>query len=253
MGVANILEAARGISSVRAVVVVTTDKCYENMEIEHSYKESDRLGGHDPYSASKACAELVTACFRRSYTADSATLIASARAGNVVGGGDWTADRLIPDAVRSASAGKNMVLRSPNSSRPWQHVLEPLSGYLSLGQRLLEGESELAGAWNFGPKPDSNLTTREVLALAQSYWPAIRPEEVPQPNAPHEAGLLMVDSSKANQLLEWFPVWDLDSTLKKTIEWYIHYYSTHREILTALQIEEYCIDANETGAIWAKN
>ena len=255
IGTLNLLEAIRRVESVRAVVVVTTDKCYENKEWSRGYHENDRLGGHDPYSASKACVELVSASYRQSFfqaqgDADPAVLIATARAGNVIGGGDWVADRLIPDAMRAAARGEPVGIRNPASTRPWQHVLEPLSGYLLLGQRLLEGRDELACAWNFGPPVQSNLAAAPVVERASAHWPAIVAEQARQANAPHEASLLMLDSTKARRELAWRPVWSIDPTLKKTVDWYRLYYNDGQTITTA-QIDEYMQDALGDGAVWA--
>jgi len=253
-GTANLLDAVRRGKSVRAVVVVTTDKCYENEERPHGYREDDRLGGHDPYSASKACAELVTASFRRSFfdtpgDREPRVLVATARAGNVIGGGDWVADRLIPDAVRAAARGENVGIRNPASTRPWQHVLEPLSGYLLLGQRLLEGEARFAGAWNFGPSNQSNLSTAEILEMAQAHWAAIVAKPAQQENAPHEAGQLMLDSTLARRELSWRPIWSIEPTVKKTVDWYRLFYE-EKQAITEAQIDEYTQDAARSGAVW---
>ncbi len=256
LGTAHLLEAIRQVPSVRAVIIVTTDKCYENKEWHYGYREIDSLGGHDPYSASKACTELVTASFRKSFFTRSSSesvvpLVATARAGNVIGGGDWTADRLLPDAVRAAASGVPVGIRNPHSSRPWQHVLESLSGYLRLGQVLLEGGSEYADAWNFGPALNSNLTTAEIIAKAGMHWSAISPEITPQANAPHEATLLMLDSTKAHRRLGWYPVWEINTTVQKTVQWYRTYYEANGKTRTIRQIEEYCQDATKVGAAWA--
>ena len=172
IGTVNILDAARHIQSVKAIVIVTTDKCYENNELLRGYKENDRLGGYDPYSASKACAELVASSYRRSYfnTDHTVTLIATARAGNVIGGGDWSDDRLIPDIIRSIQYRKPLEIRSPDSTRPWQHVLDCLSGYLLLGQVLLEGKREFADSWNFGPTKNDNIDVINILNRVKSQW-----------------------------------------------------------------------------------
>lgn len=257
LGTAHVLESVKHVSSVRAVVVITTDKCYDNKEWIYGYRETDPLGGHDPYSASKACAELVAESFRKSFFSGKApeesvdALIATARAGNVIGGGDWTADRLLPDVVRATIAGETVGIRNPHCSRPWQHVLEPLSGYLRLGQCLLEGNCGCAQAWNFGPNLAANLTTTEIVSAASIYWPEIKAEAAASADAPHEAGLLMVDSTKAHRLLDWYPVWDIDNTIQKTIEWYRAYYEGNGSVLTIRQIEEYVRDAVKMGAPWA--
>ncbi len=256
MGAAHLLEACRHTPSVRAVVIVTTDKCYENKEWVYGYRENDELGGYDPYSSSKACVELVTASYRQSFfelkdlQETTPTLIASARAGNVIGGGDWTNDRLIPDAARAAAEHRPVSIRNPASSRPWQHVLEPLSGYLLLGQRLLEGHTEFAEAWNFGPTLESNLATKSIINLMHRYWPAVSGEFARRDSAPHEAGLLMLDSTKARQLLGWKPVWGVEETIEKTADWYRTYIDDHR-VITENQIADYIKDAVSAGSIWA--
>ncbi len=251
MGTANVLDACRRVSSVRAVVVVTTDKCYENREWDWGYREDEPLGGHDPYSASKACAELVTSSLRRSFFHESGSaLVASARAGNVIGGGDWSPHRLVPDVMRAAAAGDVVGIRNPQSSRPWQHVLEPLAGYLALGAGLLGGRRELAEAWNFGPDLSGNLTTGELCERMAPSWSAIRCELAKVEGAPHEAGLLMLDSTKARRRLGWRPVWDVDTTLERTVEWYRAFYESKR-LVTAEQITAYCEDAVESGVSWA--
>lgn len=221
MGTVNVLEAVRRTPSVRAVVVITTDKCYENREWVYPYREDDALGGHDPYSASKACAEIVTASYRSSFfSGDGAARIASARAGNVIGGGDWAADRLIPDCVRSFSSGEPVRLRYPEAVRPWQHVLEPLSGYLLLAERLLaEGGERFAGAWNFGPDHQGDAT---VLKVTERVAAALdgRVEVAASSDNPHEAQTLRLDSSRARSLLQWAPRWSLDRALAETSDWY---------------------------------
>jgi len=254
LGTARLLEACRRIDSVRAVVVITTDKCYENREWLYGYRETDALGGHDPYSASKACTELVASSFRRSfYAADggSDALVATARAGNVIGGGDWTEFRLVPDIMRAASRGEPVVIRNPDSSRPWQHVLEPLSGYLVLGAELLAGKQECASAWNFGPDIDSNLTTRGLFEAMRPEWPEIQCQVQPQAGAPHEAGLLMLDSTKARRQLGWRPAWGLEETLRETVLWYRAFYEEGR-VLTEEQIERYVASAAARGCGWAE-
>ncbi|BAL23763.1 CDP-glucose 4,6-dehydratase [Azoarcus sp. KH32C] len=219
MGTAHVLEAARNCPSVRAVVVVTTDKCYENRGWDSGYRESDRLGGHDPYSASKACAELVAAAWRSSYCqSGDAPLLATARAGNVIGGGDWAQDRLVPDIIRAIGAGQTVRVRNPDAIRPWQHVLEPLAGYLMLGARLLAGERFVAGAWNFGPalgdmQPVSTLCDALCTRLG-GQWRCDEGEH------PHEAAVLRLDSSHAMLKLGWAPRWTLAQTLDLTADWY---------------------------------
>jgi CDP-glucose 4,6-dehydratase len=222
MGTVNVLEAARATPSVRAVVCVTTDKCYDNSPTrpQRPFVETDPLGGHDPYSSSKACAELVVDAYRRSFfhTADSPN-VASARAGNVIGGGDWGEDRLLPDIMRGALGDRPIRVRNPEAVRPWQHVLNPLSGYLRLAARL-HGEPGSQGAWNFGPVPADARPVRWIAERIGELWPGeLRWEVDPGPH-PHEACYLALDSAKAREQLGWAPVWDLDEALAGTVAWY---------------------------------
>ncbi len=226
LGTAHVLEAVRSVGGVRAVVVVTTDKCYENPETGEKFQESAPLGGYDPYSSSKACAELVTAAFRQSYfdnkqSRDSCvTAIATARAGNVIGGGDWSADRLIPDALRAFKDGREVCIRHPEAIRPWQHVLEPLSGYLLLAQRLFLDGSQFAGPWNFGPQDSDARSVRAVLDLLitawgeSASWAQVGNEQL------HEAHYLKLDITKANTLLNWSPRWSLEDAIQKVVDWH---------------------------------
>lgn len=253
MGTANVLEACRKINSVRAVVVVTTDKCYENREWPWGYRETDRLGGHDPYSASKAGAELVVGSYRRAFFhAPDAPLLATARAGNVIGGGDWSEDRLIPDLVRALGAGQSLEIRSPGATRPWQHVLESLSGYLLLGQRLLAGRADggdCAGAWNFGPEADGNCSVGDVLGRLQTHWPQLRWHLTATPQ-PHEANLLYLDSAKARSQLGWRPVWSIDQALAATADWYRAWLDDGR-VASREQLAAYVAAAKAAQAPWA--
>lgn len=220
MGTANLLDACRHCDGVQAIVAVTTDKCYENREWPWGYREIDALGGHDPYSASKAGAELVAASYRQAYFQVPGTpLLATARAGNVIGGGDWSEDRLIPDLVRALGTGQSLEIRSPGATRPWQHVLESLSGYLALGQCLLAGRTEAAEAWNFGPETEGNRSVAEVLGRLSAHWPQMRWHLTATPQ-PHEATLLYLDSAKARYGLGWRPVWSIDQALAATADWY---------------------------------
>lgn len=221
IGTANVLDACRQCPSVKAIVVVTTDKCYANMEWVHPYRESDRLGGHDPYSASKAGAELVTASYRDSYFRETGIRVATARAGNVIGGGDLAEDRLIPDAVRAFAQNKPLVLRNPQATRPWQHVLEPLSGYIALAERLLTApDSGFDAAWNFGPNADGNATVGDVAKKFGDFWGGGQVEYLEVHDGPHEAGLLQLDTSLAKSRLGWSPRWSLDEALRHTADWY---------------------------------
>lgn len=250
MGTANLLEACRNTKSVRAIVVVTTDKCYENRERKQGYNEADRLGGHDPYSASKASAELVAASYRSAFFHEAnSPLLATARAGNVIGGGDWSEDRLVPDLVRAIASGNALVIRLPQATRPWQHVLESLSGYLLLGKKLLEGRKEFAEAWNFGPTPEDNRTVADVLTHLRAHWPELN-WKVTEHLQPHEAGLLYLDSAKANQRLGWQPTWYLDDALTATAEWYRAYLS-HGRVESRTQLAAFIAQARAAGREWA--
>lgn len=249
-GTANLLEACRKTASVRAIVVVTTDKCYQNQEWPWGYREIDRLGGHDPYSASKAAAEILVASYRHAFfDGEDAPLLASARAGNVIGGGDWSEDRLIPDLIRAIEANSRLEIRSPHATRPWQHVLESLSGYLSLGQVLLQGERAFADAWNFGPDQEGNRSVESVLNTLQSHWNELSWDTTTEPQ-PHEANLLYLDSSKAKSLLGWHPVWPLDHTLAATASWYRQFLKNGK-ITSLAQIDDYVSAARAAGLNWA--
>lgn len=251
-GTVNLLEAIRHVGSVRACVVVTSDKCYENLEQVWGYRECDPLGGHDPYSSSKGAAELAVSSWRRSFFQEAAGIrLASARAGNVIGGGDWAADRLVVDFVRSITAGLPLVLRHPKATRPWQHVLEPLSGYLALAGRLLEEDGhEAATGWNFGP-PESNVVSVETLARALvSVW-GQGEVQVSAGEHPHEAGLLKLDCSRAYAWLGWHGIWDLPETVRRTVEWYRNQHlGGNAERLTCEQIKAYEADAFKGGLPW---
>jgi CDP-glucose 4,6-dehydratase len=250
MGTANVLEAVRSQSSVRAVVVVTTDKCYENHECGLGYRETDRLGGHDPYSASKAGAELVATSYRRSFfDSESAPLVATARAGNVIGGGDWSEDRLIPDLIRAVEGKRSLEIRSLTATRPWQHVLESLSGYLTLGQRLLAGDRISADAWNFGPRHEDNRSVAEILDRLDREWPVMT-WHVAKQLQPHESNQLYLDSTKARSGLNWRPVWNLDSTLLRTADWYRAWLS-ERSVISRQQLIDYVQEAATAGLSWA--
>ncbi|ABW67764.1 CDP-glucose 4,6-dehydratase [Desulfosudis oleivorans Hxd3] len=254
MGTANILEACRLTKSVRAVVIVTSDKCYQNNEWEWGYRESDPMGGHDPYSASKGCAELVTAAFRNSFFSTGTghpALMATARAGNVIGGGDWAEDRLIPDVARAFNKKETMKIRNPHGLRPWQHVLEPLSGYLMLGQRLIEGDRGLADAWNFGPSEEDTLPVITLLKRLKTHWSDLDFDVDQQPDQPHEAGLLRLDSSKARRKLGWQPVWNCDQALERTAAWYQAFYN-QATILTGADLAAYIESARSKGLPWAQ-
>lgn len=220
MGTVNLLEAARQCDSLRAVVVVTTDKCYENREWVWPYREQDVLGGLDPYSNSKACIELLCSSYRASFMQSRGVALATARAGNVLGGGDWSPERLIPDILRAWQQGESLTLRYPQATRPWQHVLEPLYGYLLLAQALVEQGEAAASAWNFGPDAQGIASVAEVVEhLAQQWVGSADWTQGAEPQ-PHEAGLLALDSSKARRLLGWHPRWSLQRTLEQTLVWH---------------------------------
>lgn len=250
MGTAHVLEAARHCTSVHAVVVVTTDKCYENREWVHPYRENDPLGGHDPYSASKACCELVAACWRTSFSgaADASALrVATARAGNVIGVGDWAAERLLPDCFRAFAHSEPVRLRYPHAIRPWQHVLEPLLGYLQLAESLFgEGGEDYAQGWNFGPNPDSDASVGHVACEAARLWgETARVEFDAAPLAMHEAGMLRLDSTLARVQLDWRPRWSLDRALSETVRGYRTYAEGgDLRALVLDQVEAYSSDSD---------
>ena len=219
LGTAHVLEAARKSGTVRGAVVITSDKCYENREQDAGYREGDAMGGHDPYSASKGCAEIATAAYRRSFGGPD-WRVASARAGNVIGGGDFGADRLVPDFVRSLIAGAPCLVRRPTAIRPWQHVLEPLSGYLLLGERLASGDDRFAAGWNFGPPTTESVTVRELARLMVVNWPKGQIVEAAQESGPHEARLLRLDCTKAAEQLDWRPMLSTPERVAWTMAWY---------------------------------
>ena len=219
MGLVSVFEVARSVSSVRAIVNVTSDKCYENREWAWGYREIDPMGGYDPYSSSKGCAELITAAYRRSYFAKAGIGLASARAGNVIGGGDWANDRLVPDFIRSVTRGEKLYIRNPNATRPWQHVLEPLSGYIALAERLYEDQS-FAEGWNFGPYEESVRTVQWIADTICKLWGDGAAWGLTSDAEMHEAGHLSLDSTRARLHLKWRPQWSLEYALQKVIEWH---------------------------------
>jgi CDP-glucose 4,6-dehydratase len=219
VGTANVMEACRSVPSIKTIVNITTDKCYENKEWSWPYRENDRLGGHDPYSASKACAEITAAAYRDSFLTDANMNLASVRAGNVIGGGDWAADRLIPDFLRALDIGEILTIRSPNAVRPWQHVLEPLSGYLMLAEKLFSEGNAFTEAWNFGPNDDDAKSVGWIVDQLCTHMPGAK-WQTETAQQPHEAGLLKLDSSKAKTRLGWNPRWNLEMALNKIIEWH---------------------------------
>lgn len=234
MGTVHVLEAARKVDSVRAIVNVTTDKCYENKEWVWGYREDEPMGGHDPYSNSKGCSELVTSAYRRSFFQHSGVSLASARAGNVIGGGDWASDRLVPDILRTLDRGELIVIRNPRSTRPWQHVLEPLSGYLTLAQRLYTDGQSWAEGWNFGPFDNDVRSVQWIVEHMVTSWGNGAGWRLDGGSHPHEAGSLKLDISKAKGRMGWSPRWDLATALQNTIAW-------HRGWLAKDDIRKLCM------------
>jgi CDP-glucose 4,6-dehydratase len=234
IGTANVLNALRGIDSVRAVVAVTSDKVYKNHENNKPYCEADELGGYDPYSSSKAASEMIITSFKDSYLTEQEVAVASARAGNVIGGGDWSEDRLIPDAVRAWDSGLTLEIRRPNSVRPWQHVLEPLSGYLILAEKLYINSS-FAGAFNFGPKNHEATTVQKVIELAKKAYGRGNILWVDSIEGPHEANFLSLDTSKSHEILGVTPRWDLEEAIERTMGWY-------QNQKNGMQARKLCID-----------
>ena len=234
LGTVNILEAVRKTKSVRVCVIITSDKCYENREWVYGYRETDPVGGYDPYSSSKACAELVTSAYRRSFFNPKDwgkthnVALSSVRAGNVIGGGDWGEDRIIPDCMRALSKGETVVIRNPSATRPWQYVLEPLSGYLLLGTLMYEDGTKYSDAWNFGPNDESIITVEELVKLVIKHWGS-GAYRIDTSSHHHEAGLLKLDASKACVLLGWKPIYDVYEAVEKTINWYKIFYNGMRK------------------------
>ena len=241
MGTANVLEACRELKDLKAVLIVTSDKCYENLGLKKSFQETDPMGGHDPYSASKAAAEIVTTSYTKSFFSKNRVGLASARAGNVIGGGDWSQDRLIPDLMRAYSSQKEMVVRNPTSVRPWQHVLDALDGYLILTQKLYEQGQTFAGGWNFGPTKVETKTTQDILESARKIWPDLPRWQLAQGDQVYEAEYLMLNCEKAQQLLHWQALMNFQQALDKTIRWYQCFYQTPAQIQaeTQKQISEF--------------
>ena len=250
MGVVNLLEAARMLGNIKAIINVTTDKCYHNKEENYAYKETDPMGGYDPYSNSKACSELVTSSYRNSFFNNSEygkkhnTLLASARAGNVIGGGDYSSDRLIPDFVKAVHSGKEIVLRNPKAVRPWQFVLEPLSGYLLLGAKLLAKEKTFASAYNFGPYENSIITVESVVKEAARFF-GKGGYAIDKIKHPHEANLLQLNIEKAEKELKWKPVYAVTQAINETMSWYKAYYDNEDMArFSNKQISEYAERVN---------
>ena len=250
IGSLNVLEAAKKCPSVKAFVNITTDKCYENKEINRGYREDEPMGGYDMYSSSKGCVEILSSSFRRSFLQNPESMaMATARAGNVIGGGDWALDRLIPDCVRSINEGVDIEIRNPIAVRPWQHVLEPLSGYLLLGQKLLEEGHKYADGFNFGPEEESVLSVAEVSKMVTEIYGKGN-VIVGEPSPLHEAGLLMLNIEKAEKVLNWTPTLTASEAIKNTIEWYKHFYAKDCDMyeFTMKQINKY-----EELIKWNKN
>ena len=252
MGTVNVLEAVRVCGSVKAVVIVTTDKCYENREWAWGYRENEPLGGADPYSSSKACSEIVTAAYRRSFFGGGkfsthGAAVASTRAGNVIGGGDWARDRLVPDCVRSLLRGEEILIRNPHAIRPWQHVLEPLSGYLMLAQRLCKEGARFSEAWNFGPGEEDAKPVEWVVKRICEKWGGKARYAIDPGDHPHEAHFLKLDSTKARAELCWLPRWNLETAIGKTMEW-TRFYRDGGDLggLCREQIREYCGGVSES-------
>jgi CDP-glucose 4,6-dehydratase len=220
-GTVHVLDACRRIAGLKAIVCITSDKCYENRETDRPYREDDAMGGHDPYSASKGAAEIVASAYRRSFFSDGGARLASVRAGNVIGGGDWAADRLIPDLIRAMIAGERPLIRSPDSIRPWQHVLEALGGYLMIAERLAEGDESVATGWNFGPAEADTQPVRWIVQHMTTAWGAPGWDQPDGPQ-PHEARLLKLDCAKAREELGWRPAYTLDKALTRIVEWHRH-------------------------------
>lgn len=256
MGTLKVFEACRN-TKVKAVINITSDKAYENREWIWGYRENDPLGGYDPYSSSKGCADILANSYRNSYfnvddyKKTHNTLVASCRAGNVIGGGDWAKDRLITDIMLSVSINEKVSIRNPSATRPWQHVLEPLSGYLHVGQKLLEEKKEFAEAWNFGPSDEGSINVEEVVKNVKKHWNKIDYEITGDPEQLHEANLLKLDCSKAHILLKWNDVWDSDTTFEKTVKWYQSYYENNKKTLTKKDLETYINDAKAKNIQWA--
>lgn len=257
IGTLKVFEACR-MAHVKAIVNITSDKAYDNKEWIWGYRETDPMGGHDPYSSSKGCADLLASSYRNSYfnvneyKKTHNTLLASCRAGNVIGGGDWAKDRLITDIMLSVSQDKKVSIRNPYATRPWQHVLEPLSGYLQIGQKLLEEKVEFGEAWNFGPSDEGSISVEDVVKNVKKYWDKIDYEIKQDPNQLHEANLLKLDCSKSHILLKWKDIWGSEMTFEKTVTWYKSYYEEGKTTLTFKDLESYVKDAKTKNAEWTK-
>ncbi|MEA2108497.1 MAG: CDP-glucose 4,6-dehydratase [Pseudomonadota bacterium] len=258
-GTVNLLECCRLTESVQVIINITSDKCYENREQFQGYREEDRLGGFDPYSSSKAGSEIISTAYRQSFFNPKSIKqhrksLATARAGNVIGGGDWQSDRLLPDCLVALHQNRPMVIRNPNATRPWQHVLEPLSGYLVLAEKMFSQPEIYQGAWNFGPSDESVITVAQLADIIVTIWDSGSWEKIPDKNGtandePHESTLLKLDISKAKTVLHWTPRWDIVTSLKKTIDWYKEFFRDPGNMYdyAVKQIREYQIPENQAA------
>jgi CDP-glucose 4,6-dehydratase len=255
LGVANILEIARLSEYLKSLIIITSDKCYENVEWTFGYREIDRVGGEDPYSASKGAAEVISSTYMRSYFKNERVYVATVRAGNVIGGGDWAMDRLIPDSIKAWAQKNTLTIRNPSSTRPWQHVLEPLSGYLLVGSELIKRNKKCKNeSFNFGPDSSVNMTVNDVLIEMSRSWKNVKWKVELSNNQFKEAGLLKLCCDKAHHKLNWFPVLNFEETIKYTVNWYKDYYDMANNFnamdYTSCQIDEYCSKGLERGHIW---
>ena len=254
LGTANLLESVRDVSSVKACLIMTSDKAYENKEWDYAYRENDPMGGHDPYSASKGAAELIVSSYRKSfYNQKNSSGIASIRAGNVIGGGDWAQDRLIPDCIRSLLSNKKIILRNPKSVRPWQYVLEPLSGLLLIGSKLTKNSKQLGRAWNIGPMTTSDVSVQSVAKKIIKKWGS-GTINLKRTNL-HEAKSLRLDSSNIANILKWRPTYSIEESIDETVNWYLHYNENKKTIrdYTISQIGNYVSKANKSKNVWVHN
>lgn len=255
MGTVNILEVMRSLENPCAVIMITSDKCYDNVEWDWGYRENDKLGGKDPYSASKGAAELMIRTYVESYFSDGNVRVAIGRAGNVIGGGDWAADRLVPDSVRAWSIGESVMIRNPAATRPWQLVLEPLSGYLRLAALLSEKQNLHGEAFNFGPKSENNHTVRDLIVKMSQHWDNVKWKgDKSKVQKVYEAGLLKLNCDKALMNLHWEPVLDFSETVEMTMQWYRHFYEKeqHTVDLSMAQIERFCAKAKDQNQVWTR-
>tara|TARA_Y100000589_G_scaffold109184_1_gene103768 strand:- start:1111 stop:2217 length:1107 start_codon:yes stop_codon:yes gene_type:complete len=258
IGTLNILESLRFIKHKCIAILITSDKCYENFEWEFGYRENDKLGGIDPYSSSKAAAEIGISSYVRSYFLNQENIrIGIARAGNVIGGGDWAKDRIVPDCIRSCAKEEVVILRNPNSTRPWQHVLEPISGYLSMAIKLSESSKLNGESFNFGPPSNQILSVNDLIEEMAKYWEKVKWKiKDNNKNNFHEASLLKLNTDKAIKYLKWYSTWDFETTVKMTTNWYKQYYEKNKDFkksnITKLQIEKYCEDAKNHDLFWAQ-